>query len=309
MRQGRKCADDLLLRKVTHESSTPSQATNVKLDAAVVAIACLAASGCFTSHSASSPAALAAVADTVRIDGSPALAPLASALADAYRAERPSSVVTIGGGLGSRARIDAVRDGRIDIALASQIAKSELAQQGLAGNEVAKSAVVFAVNAGVSVTSLSSRQICDAYRGSVKNWRELGGSDMPLAARTRPAAEVDAAIVLAGVECFREASSSTMARVIERPEEMAAELSSVPGALGMTSMPFVDQSGGRIRALVLDGIPPDAERVRRGEYPLTRSSFLVTRASPSAAVARFIAFVRSDAGARIIRANGAVPLP
>ena len=77
----------------------------------------------------------------------------------------------------------------------------------------------------------------------------------------------------------------------------------------MTSMPFVEQSGSRIKALALDGIRPDAERVRRGEYPLTRSSFLVTSASPAAAVARFIAFVRSDAGARIIRANGAVPLP
>lgn len=282
----------------------------MRIDAVVAGAACLAAAGCFgAGHSASSSATSAVAADTVRIDGSPALAPLARALADAYRAARPSSVVTVGGGLGSRERIDAVRQGRIDIALASQVVARELAAQGLAANEVAKSAVVFAVNAGVPVTSLSSRQICDAYRGGVTNWRELGGSDLPIAARTRPAAEVDAAIVLTGIECFRAASSSTAARVIERPEEMAAELSSVSGALGMTSMPFVDQSGGRIKALALDGIPPDAERVRRGEYPLTRSSYLVTTASPSAAVARFIAFVRSDEGARVIRANGAVPLP
>ena len=248
--------------------------------------------------------------ETVRIDGSPALAPLARALADAYRAVRPSSVVTVGGGLGSRERIDAARQGRIDIALASQVVPSELATQGLAAHEIAKSAVVFAVNAGVPVTSLSSRQICDAYRGGITNWRELGGPDLPLAVRTRPPAEVDAAIVLAGIECFRAASSaSTVARVIDRPEEMAAELASVPGALGMTSMPFVEQSGSRIKALALDGIRPDAESVRGGKYSLTRSSFLVTSASPSAAVAQFIAFVRSDAGARIIRANGAVPIP
>jgi len=282
----------------------------VKIDAVVVGVACLAGAGCFSaSHSASSSAISAAAADTVRIDGSAALAPLARSLADAYRSERPSSVVTVGSGLGSRERIDAVRLRHIDIALASQIVGSELAAHGLAASEVAKSAVVFAVNVDVPVTSLSSRQICDAYRGGVTNWRQLGGSDLPLAPHTRPAAEVDAAIVLAGIECFRAASLTTTARMIERPEAMAAELSSVSGALGMTSMPFVDQSGGRIKALTLDGIPPDAERVRRGEYPLTRSSYLVTTASPSAAAARFIAFVRSDAGARVIRANGAVPLP
>ena len=281
----------------------------MKIEGALVVGACLA-TACFgTSQSVSTGAASAAVADSVRIDGSPALAPLARALADAYRAQHPSSVVTVGGGLGSRERIDAVRQGRIDIALASQIVASELATQGLAAHEVAKSAVVFAVNSGVSVASLSSRQICDAYRGAVTNWRELGGSDLPLAVRTRPAAEVDAVIVLAGIECFRAASSlSSVALTIERPEQMAAELSSVPGALGMTSMPFVEQSGGRIKALALDGIAADAERVRRGEYPLTRSAFLVTSTSPSSSVAGFIAFVRSDAGARVIRANGAVPL-
>ena len=284
---------------------------NVKIDAALVGAACLAAAGCYgTSYPASSGASLSAAADTVRVDGSPALAPLVRALADVYYAARPFNVVTVGGGLGSRERIDAVREGRIDIALASQFVASELATQGLAAHEVAKSAVVFAVNASVPVTSLSSQQICDAYRGGVTNWRELGGSDLPLAVRARPAAEVDAAIVLAGIECFRAAtSSSTVARVIERPEDMAAELSSVSGALGMTSMPFVEQSGGRIKALALDGIAADTDRVRRGEYPLTRSVFLVTSASPSAAVVRFIAFVRSDAAARVIRANGAVPLP
>lgn len=283
---------------------------HVKIEAVVVGVACLAVVGCLgTVGSGASSAASPAIADTVRIDGSPALVPLARALADAYRAQRPSNVVIVGAGLGSRERVDAVRQGRIDIALASQITPSELAAQGLAANEVAKSAVVFAVHAGVPVTSLSSRQICDAYRGGVTNWREVGGPDLAVAVRTRPAAEVDAAIVLAGIECFRAASSANVARVIDRPEDMAAELASVPGALGMTSMPFVDQSRGRIKALALDGISPDADRVRRGEYPLTRSSFLVTASSPSTAVARFIAFVRSAAGARVVRANGAVPLP
>lgn len=247
-----------------------------------------------------------AAVDTVRVDGSPALAPLVRALADAYRVQQPNSVVIVAGSLASRERIEAVRDGRIDIALASQVTPSDLATQRLVAHEVAKSAVLFAVHAGISVTSLSTSQICDAYSGRVKNWRELGGPDLPLAVRTRPPAEVDAAVVLAGIGCFRTASAAGVALVIERPEGIAIELASIPGALGMTSMPFVTQSRGAIKALALDGLVPDAERVRRGEYPLTRSAFLVTVAAPSAPTARFIAFVRSDAGAQVIHANGAV---
>jgi len=58
----------------------------------------------------------------------------------------------------------------------------------------------------------------------------------------------------------------------------------------------------------LNGIEPSPGNVRSGAYALTRDSFLVTQAAPSATVARFLEFVRSPDGKRIISANGAVPL-
>ena len=42
----------------------------------------------------------------------------------------------------------------------------------------------------------------------------------------------------------------------------------------MTSLPFVEQSGGRMRALSLGGVAPSAENVRSGAYALTRRSLL-----------------------------------
>jgi hypothetical protein len=74
----------------------------------------------------------------------------------------------------------------------------------------------------------------------------------------------------------------------------------------MTSLPFVLQSGGRLRALALDGVRPGAESVRRGAWRLTRRSVFVTRAAPPPAVVHFLAFVRGAAGARVIEASGAV---
>jgi phosphate transport system substrate-binding protein len=71
----------------------------------------------------------------------------------------------------------------------------------------------------------------------------------------------------------------------------------------------VERSGGRLRALALDGVAPTAAAVRSGAYPLVRRSLLLTRATPPAHVARFLAFVRSAEGARVIGASGAVPAP
>jgi phosphate transport system substrate-binding protein len=80
------------------------------------------------------------------------------------------------------------------------------------------------------------------------------------------------------------------------------------GAIGMTTMTVVEQSQGRIRPLSLNGIAPRAENVKSQSYSLTRDSFLVTKATPTPAVARFLDFIRSPEGAKVIAANGAVPV-
>ena len=251
----------------------------------------------------------ASPADTIRIDGSAGVMPLATALAREYRAIEPTVTIALGAGMGTKARVDALTQGTIDIALASHgIARAELIAKGVAIHEVARVAVVFGVNAGVPVTNLTRAQVCAIYAGAVTNWSRLGGTNLAIAARTRPAAEVDADVVLTGIECLRPSLAPAVALVVEKPEEMAAALASTSGAIGMTSMPFVQGSDGRIRALALDGVSPNAETVRHGRYALTRAAYMLTGARPAPAVARFLAFVRSPAGARIIVANGGVPV-
>jgi phosphate transport system substrate-binding protein len=186
---------------------------------------------------------------------------------------------------------------------------AELARQGLAAHEIAKVAVVIGVNASVPITSIAERQLCDLYSGAITNWRELGGPDLRIAPHTRPAGEVDADVVLAGVKCLQQTALASTVVSIEKPEDMAAALATTRGAVGMTSLPFVEQSGGRVRALALGGVSPTPANVRQGTYPLSRQSFLLTHTSPSPAVARFLAFVRSADGASAIAANGAVPAP
>lgn len=247
--------------------------------------------------------------EVVRIDGSAGVMPLAAALAREYRVKNPTATIALGAGLGGRQRLDSLTAGRIDIALASvPVAREELARRAFTAHEVARVAVVFATHVSVGVSALTQTQICDAYARRVTNWSQLGGADLPIAARSRPAGEVDGDVAVAGVPCLASATTAGAPRSLEKPEDMASELASVPGALGMTSLPFVEQSAGRIRALRLDGVEATAETVRTGAYPLVRPAVFLTRADVPRATARFLAFVRSDDGARVIVANGGVPL-
>lgn len=248
-------------------------------------------------------------AEKITVDGSTGVMPLVAALAKVYQERHPAITVEMGKGLGTKERLQALAEGKIDIALASHgLVIEELTGQGMAVQEIAKVAVVFGVHTSVPITHLTDRQICDIYAGKVTNWIELGGPDLVIAPRTRPDTEVDAEVVRAKIGCLRDLKMAETVKVMPRAGDMAKELAATVGAIGMTTMTVVEQSQGQIKPLSLNGITPSAENVKRKTYSLTRDSFLVTKAPLSPAVAKFLAFVHSPEGEQVIVANGAVPV-
>ena len=130
--------------------------------------------------------------ERIVIDGSTGGMPLAAALAKAFQERNPGVMIEIGKGLGTKPRIQALAEGKIDIALASHgLNIGDITRQGMAVHEIASVAVVFGVNAGVPVAKITTQQICDVYAGKTSNWKSLGGPEMEIAARTRPDSEVE----------------------------------------------------------------------------------------------------------------------
>jgi phosphate transport system substrate-binding protein len=147
----------------------------------------------------------AQTSEKIVVDGSTGVMPLMAALAKAYQERPPAATVEMGKGLGTNERLQALADGRIDIALASHgMVVEELTRRGMAVHEIAKVAVVFGVNASVPMTNITDGQICDIYAGTIQNWKELGGVDLAIAPRTRPDSEVDAEVVRGKICMFKE---------------------------------------------------------------------------------------------------------
>lgn len=251
----------------------------------------------------------APTSEKIVVDGSTGVMPLVAALAKAYQERYPAAVVEMGEGLGTKARLQALEEGKINIALASHgLVVEELTRRGMVVHEIAKVAVVFGVNASVPVANVTDAQICDVYAGRITSWKELGGPDIAIAPRTRPDSEVDAEVVRGKIACLKDLKMTDGVRVMPRSGDMAKELAATVGAVGMTTTTVVEQSRGQIRAVSLNGVIPSAENVEGKTYTLTRDSFLVTKATPPPAVSKFVEFVRSSAGAAVIVANGAVPV-
>jgi phosphate transport system substrate-binding protein len=247
--------------------------------------------------------------EKIVLDGSSGMLPLAQALATAYQQRFSDPQVEIGKGLGTGARLQALAEGKIQIALASHGIKPEDVQKGnLNVIEAAKGAIVFAVNASVPLTNITEAQVCDIYSGKVRSWQPLGGSDSPIAVLTRPPTEVDPEVIRAKVRCFKELQEVETAKVMARGGDMAKGLADTPDAIGMTSMTVVEQSGGTVKALTLNGVAPTAEQIKSGRYGLTRDFLFVIMGEPTPPIKKFLDFVLSPDGDRVILANGAVPL-
>ncbi|MBI3079249.1 MAG: substrate-binding domain-containing protein [Deltaproteobacteria bacterium] len=247
--------------------------------------------------------------ETVVLDGSSGMIPLMGQIAAAFRQQAPNIRVELGKGLGTGARMRALSEGKIHAALNSHVLKpEEITRGGLQVHEIARAAVVFAVDAAIPVTALTGQQLCNVYAGRITNWRELGGPDRSIVVLSRPPQEVDSEVIREQISCFRDLKAAPHVKVMARAGDMARGLQAEPGTLGLTSRVVVDQSRGRLKALGLDGTVPTPDNVTSGRYPLIRHFFLVTRGEPGPAMARLLAFIRGEEGARVISRAGAVPV-
>jgi len=245
---------------------------------------------------------------TLKIDGSTGAMPLVAALAKAYEAKSAGLNIEIGKGLATKARIDALKTSSIDVAVASHgLNIDDLVKAGMSVDEIARTPVVFGVNASVPVKNLTQAEVCAVYSGTLTNWNAAGGPDLAVAARTRPDSEVDAEVARNGIACLKALKMPDTIKIMPTGGDMAKELAATTGAIGMTTTTVVEQSGDKIRALSLDGVTPTEANVTAGKYRLVREVYLVAKGDASPATKAFLSFVKSPDGAKAIKANGAIP--
>jgi len=276
--------------KGSNTDKTPTRIKIVRLAAALIAMA----GGCTP-----------VVAQSITIDGSTGMLPLATELVQAFKAKNASTPVMLGRGSPSLAAMRDVADGKIAIGLSSDPAGEAEQAAGLQSIEIARTAVVFATHPGVNVKGLTSEQACNVYSGKIKNWRDVGGPALSIVPLTRPAASFEPTLIRKYISCFNEARDIVS---IPKAGDMAKALATNNGAIGMTNATFVAESHGAIRALAWNGNVPTIENIQTGSYPMVRRFYFVVKGTPSGTVSQFVAFVKNADGQKIITATKAVPV-
>jgi phosphate transport system substrate-binding protein len=245
---------------------------------------------------------------SIVIKGSTTVLPVAQGTLEAYMKANPGIQMSLSGG-GSGEGIKALIDKTTDIATSSrEIKKEEISLAETKGvkpvaHVVAHDAIIPVVNPKNKITNLSTDQLSQIYQGKITNWKEVGGEDLKI------------------VVISRDSSSGTFeswdhfimkkAKVTPRAQMLASNGALVTAvannryAIAYLGMGYVNKS---VKPLQVNGITASVQTALSKVYPLSRELYMYTNGEPAGDVAKYIAFVKSSEGQKIVMKEGFVPL-
>lgn len=254
--------------------------------------------------------------DAPSLDGATAAYPVYAAAAQAlYSAEAAGQKVNVNN---TPKAYERLINREVDIIF---VAKPSKAQKQLANEKnvrlrltpIGKEAFVFLVSQTNPVTNLTAQQIRDIYSGRATQWNHVGGNNETIMAFQRPENSGSQTVMLAKVmrdDKMREPLQEEKVRSMGGAVRRVATYRNAAQSIGYSFRYYATQMQNQaaIKLLSVDGIAPTVENIRSGTYPFTVDVFMVTAGEPTPAARKFMDWVLSPLGQKLIQDTGYVPL-
>lgn len=249
-----------------------------------------------------------AVAGNIVIKGSTTVLPIAQATLEAYMKANPGVNISLSGG-GSGDGIKALVDKSTNIANSSREIKGneiELAKnKGVnpIATVVAIDAIVPVVHPKNRVNNLTTDQLSQIYQGKITNWKEVGGDDLQIVVISRDSSS--GTFEAWGEMILHKAKVTPKAQMQASNGTIVQAISKNRYAIGYIGLGYMNKS---IKPLTVNGVQASVKTALSREYPVARPLYMYTNGQPSGEAAKFIKFVLSPAGQKIVAKAGYVPL-
>ncbi|MBI2140345.1 phosphate ABC transporter substrate-binding protein [Candidatus Woesearchaeota archaeon] len=260
---------------------------------------------------------------TIQNKGSDTMVNVAIAWAEAYQKVDSSVGVEVSGG-GSGTGIVALMKGMIDLANASRNIKPEEAEQvkKTTGKEpkefiMGYDAIAVYVHKGnpMEIITLEQLEQVFAEGGSISRWSQLGV--------TIPGVNDDTIVRFSRqsssgtYEFFREHVLSNKdfrlgSLDMNGSKEVVEMVGNTRTAIGYSGMGYATQAVKMLKIAAKAGktaYGPSVENTLNESYPIARSLQVYTIGEPTGALKKYIDWILSDAGQKILEEEGYVPLP
>ena len=259
---------------------------------------------------------------TIQVKGSDTMVNLAQAWAEEYKKVAPNVDVEVSGG-GSGVGIAALEKGTIDIADASRNMKPEEIEQAKRNTgkdpkefTVAYDALAVYVNKDNPISEISFEQLAQIFAedGTTTKWSQLGikipdASDDVIVRVSRQSSS-------GTYEFFREHVLAKKdfklgSRDMNGSKEVVELIGNTKTAIGYSGMGYVTPAVKMLKVSRAKGEPaiePTVATALDKTYPLSRPLLVYTLGEPQGEVKRYIDWLISAEGQRLVEENGYVPL-
>lgn len=253
--------------------------------------------GC-TSQAPSATTQAGGVSGTIKVVGSTSVQPYATELAESFSVKYPDADALVSGG-GSGAGVKAAQDGTAAIGMSSRELTQAEKDSGLKEIVIAYDGIAVVVNNANPVTGLTRQQIKDIFAGTVKNWKDVGGSDAPITVVTR---ESGSGTRTAFQEIVMGKANITDSAVTQGSTGgITQTVSGDKNAIGYISYGSLDNT---VKVLKVDGVAPSAAAIKDKTYTIQRPFLFVTKGETTDPVAKaFIEYTLSTEGQDLLAAG------
>jgi len=281
----------------------------------VVVTASLVAGAVFASGTGEGTAA--GFKGTYKFGGSTTVDPIARSEIEAFAKIHPEAKIGYDA-QGSGPGIAGVLSGVYTLGGSSRDLTADEKSKGLVENTIALDGLAVIVNDNVAVADLTRKQVADILNGTLTNWKQVGGADMPIVVVTRDEASgsrvaiVDLVLTKEYKKGDPKADFMKDAVTVTSNGDMVTKVGSTPNAIGYCGEGFLDQAKSNgAKPVSINGIVESTKNVLNKTYPIPRFLYLISKGplKDGTVEKAFVDFVLSPQGQAIVKQEGFIALP
>ena len=220
-----------------------------------------------------------------KVDGSTATAPLAEAFEANFKGKKIDEVNVEHSK--THKAYEKLINKELDLILVTSPSEDEekLAEKANVELEVTKvvnEGFVFFLNKNNPVDSLTVEKIKKIYSGEITNWKEVGGNDEEIIAYQRPnnsGSQTGMLDLVMKDKKIKEAPKEDIAMTMSEIIDAVSNYDNKESAIGYSYYYYANTMylSDEIKLLKVDGVEPNNDTIKNGEYPILTAYYIVNR--------------------------------